>query len=52
MQPKRQAQRWDFAAVLWTDYALTGFPLRKPGKGGNHSHEDTRGGVLARECRR
>lgn len=52
MQLKQQAKRWVFVAVPWTDYAVTGFPLRKPGKGGNRSHEGRRGRVLARECRR
>ena len=32
MQPKWQAKRWVFAAVPWIDYAVTGFPLHKPGK--------------------
>lgn len=52
MQLKQQAKRWVFAAAPWIDYAVTGFPLRKRGEGGNRSQEDTRGRVLARECRR
>lgn len=48
-QPKRQTRRWLFAAALWMDQAVTGFPPCQPGKGGNCSRKDTRGGVLARD---
>jgi len=45
-----EARRWLFATALRTGCAVTGFPLCKPGKGGNYSHEDTGAGVLARGC--